>query len=185
MIEFLKDSIVEQVGLLMSQIKLRIRAELEAQGHVLTGKLRDSIDFEIEQKPNLIRALLYMEDYGESIDQGIPAANIPFSGVGGGGTSQYIQGLFSFWLLKGLSSDEALSAAFATANKQKQEGMPTRDSFFHSSNGRRTGFFSDTLLELEDEIASLGNSMENEGAILVSNLITERFEKLEVVEIAA
>lgn len=182
----LEEEIQEEIGLTMSQIKLRIREELVAQGHVLTGRLRDSIDTEVERRPNLYRAMILMEDYGFAIDQGVAAENIPFTTPSGrGGTSEYIKGLFAFWLLKGLSSDDALSAAFATAQKQKQEGMPTRSSFFYSSNQRRTGFFTDTIDAMEDEILSLGRGIENKGAVILQNLVTDKFKTFERIAIRA
>jgi len=171
--EFEKE-ILQEVGLTMSQVKLRIQKELQDQGHVATGQLLRSIENVIEARPNLFRAMILMEDYGFAIDTGVPAANIPYSGNGGGGTSQYIQGLYSWWLLKGLSTDDALRAAFATAMKHKKEGMPTKASFFYSNNGRRTGFFTDTLEVLENEILGVASRIEGRGKVLIENLVREK-----------
>ena len=147
------NEVSDRMEVFLTKVREDIRKELVAQGHVLTGRLRDSIDFEIERKQNFVQGIMYLEDYGQAIDGGIKAANVPYSGNSGrGGTSKYIQGLITFFRLKGLDADEAKNAAFATANVAKREGHPTKGSFVHSSNGRRTGFFTDTLENLNNEI---------------------------------
>lgn len=175
----LSDSFVEEVGeefgLILSQVILEIKKELRDQGHVLTGRLERSIELEIEKKPNLIRGLIYMLDYGFTIDQGVSAIKVPYTpsrrGAGRGGKSKYIEGLYTFWLLKGLGRKEALNAAFATANKHSKEGIPTKDSFVHSTNGRRLSFFSGTLDRLSEEIQA---TIENKG----QDLVTSAFNKV-------
>ena len=60
--------------------------------------------------------------------------------------SKYIDGLTDFAKKRfGLNDKEAQSAAFAIAKKQKKEGMPTKNSFKFSKNGKRTGFIDDTI----------------------------------------
>jgi hypothetical protein len=77
----------------------------------------------------------------------VSASNIPFSGVGGGGKSAYIQGLIAYALkkLRVRTMTEAKSAAFAIAYTQKKEGMPTSGSLRFSSTGKRTDWISDTF----------------------------------------
>lgn len=137
----------EELSMLMSYLKLEIRKELRDQGHVLTGTLERSIETDIKEEVTIMSFLIYLEDYGLNIDGGIPSEKIPFTAPSGrGGTSKYIEGLKRFWMLrKGLSGPEATRAAFATANRHKQEGMPTSASYGFSNNGRRLGFFSGTI----------------------------------------
>ena len=123
-----------------------LREELKAQGHYLTGKLHNSIKYEITKGVDTVVATIECEDYGLAMELGIPIANIPYSGTtGAGGTSKYIQGLITFFELRGLDGRDAIGAAFATANVQMAEGMPTLSSYQFSSNGERLGFATTVL----------------------------------------
>ena len=135
----------QEVEAMMQALQSEFREELKAQGHVDTGKLSDSITYSIELVSTAIIATMYMEDYGVPVDTGVSAANIPYRGRTGAATSKYIQGLIGYFQRKGLAEIEAKRAAFATANKHKQEGMPTRNSFVYSQNGRRTNFVDATI----------------------------------------
>ena len=130
----------------MEDLRKRLIAELQQQGHSLTGALAKSIAYEIKEDASGVTAIMTALDYGLVLEFGVPANRIPYGGKGGGrGTSKYIQGLVRFFTLRGLGSREALGAAFATAKKHKKEGMPSRGSYAFSSNGRRTGFVKNTL----------------------------------------
>ena len=137
----------------MKKLQTNMRSELKAQGHYNTGKLHDSIEYTIEIKGDKVTATMESEDYGLSMEFGVKAANIPYSRGSGAPRSKYIEGLISFFESKGLGESEAKGAAFATANKHKQEGLPTRASFAFSTNGRRTGFASTTLEKDIEEVA--------------------------------
>lgn len=135
----------DRIGYVLSQIKLEIRKELRSQGHVLTGTLERSIDVVTEETGSALIFLIVMEKYGEAIDTGVASSRIPYTRGSGKKTSDYIEGLKVFWRLRGLSPKEAERASFATANKHKAEGMPTKTSYNFSKNGRRLGFFSLTI----------------------------------------
>ena len=140
------NSLVDAIKSAMADLQKRLIAELQAQGHSLTGSLAKSIAYEVTQDGSGITAVMTALDYGLVMEFGVPASRIPYGGKGGGrGTSKYIQGLVRFFTLRGLGSREALGAAFATAKKHKREGMPTRGSYAFSANGRRTGFVRHTL----------------------------------------
>jgi hypothetical protein len=118
-------------------IEQAIREELRAQGHYLTGSLERSLtaDFTLGNTTIMQGEALF---YGQILNDGVSPARIPFSGsTGNGGTSAYIEGLKRYFMLKGLSDQEALRAAFATAHVHKREGMPSQGSSQYSSNGRR------------------------------------------------
>lgn len=139
----------------MQDLQKRLIAELQAQGHRLTGALEKSIQYEIESSPGKITAVMTAADYGLVIEFGVPASRIPYGGrTGRGGQSKYIQGLVRFFELRGVTGKEALRAAFATAAKHKREGMPSRGSFAFSSNGRRTGFVRNTLQQYLPELTA-------------------------------
>jgi hypothetical protein len=161
---------------IMLELQAALRTELEAQGHSNTGKLSDSISFEVSQDGSVAVGLMYFEDYGLFVNVGVNAQNIPF-GKGGskGGTSKYIQGLVEFWESKGLSGREALSAAFATARVHAREGMPSRASFAYSRTGERIGFVQDAIerkvVEIEGTIQErFGTTLQLQVAEAVASL---------------
>jgi len=118
----------------------KAREELEAQGHKLTGSLERSLQFTIQGDLNKLIGSVYMADYGIYVDKGVKASRIPYSKGSGAKTSKYIAGLTDFFIKRGLDFKRARGAAFATAKKQKREGMPTRSSYAYSKNGRRLDF---------------------------------------------
>ena len=132
-----------------------VKKQFILQGHKLTGTLIDSIDDQAKISVTGARILIFAEDYGKFVNNGVAAANIPFGG-GRGGTSKYIQGLKRFARLRfGVSDKEALNIAFAIANKHKKEGMPTRASARFSKNGKRTGAIDDALQDVDAELNQL------------------------------
>lgn len=153
-----------------------LKKELIDQGHVMTGRMRDSIELaQIKASQGSIEALVELENYFEVLDQGVRANRIPFHPGSGRKSSKYIDGLVNFWMIKkGLSKDEATRAAFATARKHKKEGMPTQSSWQSSSNGRRLEFFTRTLDDSNNYgkfEGNIQNQLEN-----VSTRILNEFE---------
>ena len=170
---------MEQTGIIealedaMKHLQKELRKELREQGHYLTGALHNSIEYRVYKRGSTVAIAEMMSlDYGLIMEVGVPASRIPYGGNrrggGGGGTSKYIQGLVTFFQKRGLGEREAMSAAFATANVQRREGMPTNGSFAFSSNGRRTGFVSETL---ENHLQIVGKILqERTGYLLTINL---------------
>lgn len=146
-------AIVEDI---MQLIREAMRDQIEAQGHKLTGKLSDSITFSVSENGNDVVGQMFIEDYGVYVEVGVSADRIPYGKGGGkpGGTSKYIQGLISFWEHRGLSGRDAVGAAFATAKVHAREGMPSRESYKHSSTGKRTGFIKEAVNDKMQEIQS-------------------------------
>ena len=150
----------------MLELQSALREELRLQGHELTGKLSDSIIFEVSATGSELVGQMFFEDYGVYVNVGVTAQNIPFGGGKGrkGGTSKYIQGLIEFWEHRGLSGREAVGAAFATAHIHAREGMPSRASYQYTQTGERLGFVQDAV---ERRIADIENTiMEKFGASL-------------------
>ena len=129
----------------MERLQKTTRQNLEDQGHVLTGRLRDSIVFDVVVSGDKVKATMYCEAYGLAMEFGIKAANIPYSSGSGAASSQYIQGLITYFKRRGVTGREGIRAAFATARKHKREGMPTHASRRFSKTGERTGFASSAL----------------------------------------
>lgn len=177
-----EQSIVSGLKDAMARLQADLRKELKSQGHYLTGRLHDSIEYEIEVVGDVVRAVMECEDYGLSMEFGVSADKIPYTPGGNrGGTSKYIQGLISFWNKRGVTGREGIRAAFATAAKHKREGMPTRSSYAFSTTGERTGFAS-TVIERDLEL--IGRILEEKtGATLEIRLVPE-LGKIEPIRIS-
>lgn len=164
---------------IMLELQTALRDELAAQGHVLTGKLSDSIMFEVSADGDEIVGQMYVADYGVFVNVGVTADRIPFGGRSGkGGTSQYIQGLISFWEGRGLSGREAIGAAFATAHVHAREGMPSRGSYRYSSNGERLGFVQDAV---ESRIARIEKTLSEKFSATLEFEISDAVRSLQNV----
>jgi hypothetical protein len=121
---------------LKAYIKDRFSQEFAAQGHHLTGAAEDSVTFKDKITNQKINIEVWANYYVKFVDKGVRPDEIksPYA-------PPRIEGLTRFWKLrKGLSDKEAKSAAYATATKHAQEGMPTSGSFRYSKTGKRTGF---------------------------------------------
>jgi len=107
------------------------------QGHQLTGSLIRDLDIRFINTPGRITCEVWMNNYGQYVDRGVKAANIPYQRGSGRGKSLYIEGLMKYVQLRmGLFGKEAMSVAFAIANKHKKSGMPLR------TRGRGTGWIA-------------------------------------------
>lgn len=149
----MEDAIREAIEFLQAKMK----DNLAVQGHVLTGKLRDSIVYQIEKTSTSTTARLLIEDYGIFVEYGVAAEKIPYSGRGKGraAKSQYIEGLKIFFQRRGLADVEASRAAFATAEKHRRVGMPTPDSRRFSQTGSRTGFAKESVEQVLPKIIEI------------------------------
>lgn len=173
----LDNTFADIVREVMNDLRAKLRKSQDDQGHTLTGKLRDSIDYEMNAGSSSISAKMYMEDYGVYVEFGVQSNRVPFSGRSGrGGTSQYIQGLVSFFELRGLSGREALGAAFATAHVHAREGMPTRASSRYSKTGERTGFIKTVI---ESETDKITKDIEDKFGVRIEFLFAENFKGFE------
>lgn len=145
-IELIKDVIVKEVA-----------KSFEVQGHKMAGALINNIQWVTTESTDKILMQMLMQMYGIYLDRGVKAENIPYTPPSGrGGKSKYIEGLIRYVEKRiGLSGREAKSVAFAIANVQKKQGMPTRGSYRFSKNGKRTGFFTDSVTAKESVIESL------------------------------
>ena len=133
-----------EVDRILQNLVDQLKRELERQGHVLTGKLRDSLEIVIKDLTSFIsgdfEAVILAEDYWRVINDGV--RNVPFSGATGSQTrSKYIAGLRRFFRLLGFTTGSRNKRlAFATAFAQKKEKIPTKGSQSFSSVNRRRGF---------------------------------------------
>lgn len=175
-----EQSIVSGLESAMKRLQADLRGELKAQGHHLTGRLSESLEYEIEVEGNVITAVMECEDYGLAMEFGVTAERIPYSPGSGAKTSKYIQGLIRFWNLRGVTGREGISAAFATARKHKREGMPTRGSHAFSTTGSRTGFAS-TVLERDLEL--IGRILEEKTGLTLEITLAPELGKIKPIKI--
>ncbi len=152
-----------------------LKEELSSQGHILTGKLKESIDLmNVGLNAGNIEALVGLEDYYGILDKGVSSSRIPYHPGSGRKSSKYIDALINFWMIKkGLGKEEATRAAFALARKHKKEGMPTQSSWAYSKNGRRMEFFTRTLdsnSNYEPFEAKIEDRLEAEANNILDNL---------------
>jgi hypothetical protein len=144
--------------------------ELKGQGHYLTGALQNSISHDTVQGSNETSSTGYVLKYGLYMHYGVKPAKIPFNPGSGAKSSKYIDALINYFKLRGLSDKEAKSAAFATAKKHKEEGMPTSGSYTYSNNGRRLAF----IKEVEDGKGKKADKVIRTG---IDNNVSKTFNK--------
>ncbi|SHK92925.1 hypothetical protein SAMN05444266_101620 [Chitinophaga jiangningensis] len=118
-------------------IEKAIREESISQGHYLTGAMQASLAGYVLTSPDESTLTGTAVGYAVVVNSGVTTGRIPYAPGSGAGSSKYIEGLINFWRLRGLNEKEATRAAFATANKHKEEGMPTRASGGFSKTGER------------------------------------------------
>jgi len=160
-------SIATDIERLENILNEALMNEFEAQGHKMSGKLIQDIEYVVKQEVNKLTISGYMYPYANYLNAGVKADNIPFSprGLGfaasGKGTSLFIKGLQNWVKIRMAISDEkkSLSVAFAIATSQKKYGMPTSASTFYSSTGKRTEFVSDAFKRDEDRITEVISDM--------------------------
>lgn len=164
---YLKKIIEEEMINVIDFLITDLKRELIDQAHILTGKLRDSIELlPLLKTSDATYCFVALENYYRILDEGITAATVRAKlynpNVRTGKTrSLYIEALIRFWKIKkGLSDKDAKSAAFALARKHSKEGFPTQKSWEHSSNGRRLAFFS-YVVENSRHVDKLEERIEN------------------------
>ena len=150
----------EEVALQIGEvIKRALILSYTMQGHKLTGGLINSIEYQVRAQVTAASIDFYMYDYGVILDKGVSAANIPYQRGSGAGSSKYIDGLKQYARLRmgAATEKEAERIAFAIANKQKKEGMPSKGSFVYSQTGKRTGAIDAALEDSNAEVTRLIN----------------------------
>jgi hypothetical protein len=155
----------ELANILSTFIFNQLTAELEKQGHRLSGALIESFEAKAKQvtEDNLTIDFL-MLNYGLSLNYGIKPKNIPYT-IGGprrGGTSKYIEGLIKFAKQRFFADQQrATQIAFAIARKQKEQGYPLTG---------KIGFIDNVLLGDEKAIQEI---IETHFEVVIQLLFTE------------
>lgn len=134
-------------------VLIALRNELEAQGHTMDGNLSKSIQYEVKAEATKAIIDFSFLEYGMALNDGVKPNKIPYRQGSGAKESKFIDALKYFVLKKmGKVGKEAEGIAFAIAKKMKAEGMPTKDSYKYSSNGRRLNWIGEGLKESNPKI---------------------------------
>ena len=163
----------------MDALRKRLQDSQQAQGHNLTGRLKDSIDYVIAHDDNTVTAKMYMEDYGVFVEFGVPAERIPKRGEKG--YMGMVYAMISFFELRGLSGRDAVGAAHGTVTVWGREGMPTRNSRRFSKTGERTGFIRTVI---EDDTKDITERIEKEFGFIIEFLFKDGFTGYENITTA-
>ena len=138
-------------------LRKALAKEIVAQGHDLSGKLKQDIVQEIKRDGSGFTLDIFMKEYAPFVDKGVKASRIPYRRGSGAKSSKYISGLIDFVRKRGLATGdkEVKNIAFAIANKHKREGMPTRSSKRFSRTGKRLEFVQEALDSVVDQITEI------------------------------
>lgn len=142
-------------------IHQRIRQEMLAQGHHLTGAMEESLDSDIGSKAKAVILEGFAVDYTRFVNEGFPASSASF---------KQVPFLIEYFKKRGYAEREATSFAFATVKKWMKEGMPTQASKRFSRTGSRTNMIESAFIGAEPELDEL---MSNG----LDFVVEERFQK--------
>lgn len=173
----------QEVESLTNIIREVLMDEWEAQGHKMTGKVINDLEFKYEQTADSITITGLMYAYANIIAAGVKKDRIPFSGTkkpgqGTGKTSLYIMALQE-WVKNRMNINddkEGLSIAFAIAKTQKKYGMPTPASVYYSKTGQRTDFIGQALEKSEGRISEAIAQWSKERLLVNLDVILSRWE---------
>jgi hypothetical protein len=171
-------SIQTDIQKLESVLSEALMNEFEAQGHKMSGTVVRDIEYVVKTEVNKISIAGMMYPYANYLAAGTKAAKVPFSGIGGGGTSLYIQALKNYAKVRmGIENEKkALSVAFAIAHTQKKHGMPTPGSYSYSSTGKRTEWISDAFKNNEDKITEVVSQMAFNMLVVKLDTLIEKWQ---------
>lgn len=114
------------------------KRELEEQGHVVTGKLVDSLRGELEVSIDRASFHFYSLTYGRDLDTGISPDQLEFA-------EHYAAILkWARAVRRGDSERMVRRFAYNTTKKHIKVGIPTAGSYKYSKNGRRTGWIKNS-----------------------------------------
>ena len=153
-----------------------LRRELKDQGHNMTGALSSSVAVTPLVAGDTISLIGTFLKYGAPLDTGVVKERVPYKPGSGKKESDYIDGLIRFVKLRRIATNdaEAKSIAFAIATKHKEEGIPTKESFTFSKNGRRRNWVSFVLKRDERAIGDLISDIVQRNVLInVDNIIKD------------
>lgn len=130
---------------------LALQEELDNQNHNATGALSKEIKSKVTTFPDGAKGVISTYLYGGAVNFGVPASRFRFGG------KKHINKLIKWIGDKGITPNKGTvkNFAWAIAKKHAKEGIPTRESYKFSRNGKRLGFMTDALTVAETSIQNL------------------------------
>ncbi len=160
---------------LMNQVKDLLIEEFKKQGHNNTGNYIKQAESVVDFQGLTVRGRLFLAAYFEYLERRLPASQVPYQRGSGRGRSKVVQALIRYFDQRGARDPKA--ATFATLNKWKKEGRPTRASYRFSSNGRRLRPLGYVLDNLDKKIEELLQRQAAKGLEAVINNIAENTQR--------
>jgi len=163
--------IEDKLGMVGLFVVRSLQTELKEQGHDASGSLLTSIENELKTNPDGFEIVVTFNDYGKFVNEGRRD----------GGKKVPISVLMEWIERKGIATGqkEIKNAAFAIQRKIEQEGIPTKNSFKFTNNGRRAGFVD---FVINNELVNIFKEVEEaiflSFSIDVENLINKANKKL-------
>lgn len=171
-------SLINDVTSLLQEAADLYQHELKNQGHVHTGNLFRSVETRVTTQGTTVIGELLLNDYFEYLERRLEPSKVPYRRGSGRRSSKLIQALKKYFQEKGYREKHALKFAFATVNKWKQEGRPTRASYRFATSGRRLRPLGVVLDELEGKLERLLELRTTRNLEVVVDRIGERFSRV-------
>ena len=135
------EKVIQEAG---DELEISAVKELVDQGHRATGKLVNSVETRVITNSLGFSLILLAEQYGIFVDSGRRprAKKVP------------VMALVEWVKTKAIARNdqEAFRVAYAIQQKIFLEGIPTRNAFKYSRNGRRVGWIDFVAQELSNEL---------------------------------
>lgn len=173
---FQKNLVQDVIALIEEGLDL-YKAELKNQGHVNTGKLLNSGEVRTTIKGTTVIGELLLSDYFEYLERRLSPDRVPYKRGSGRRSSKVVTALKRYFQQKGLGQKNAQQAAFATLNKWKKEGRPTKASRRFAVNNRRLRPLGIVLDELEGKIERLLEQQTTKNLEIIIDRIGEGFSR--------
>jgi hypothetical protein len=128
-----------------------LRAEWEAQGHSMTGKVINDIEYKVKQETDNLTIEGYMYAYANYQAQGAkwPNKRPPIAPL-----QEYVKNRMGI-----TDEKKSKSIAFAIAATLKKEGLPTSGGMKYSSTGKRSDFIGEALKKSEEKLTDVISAM--------------------------
>lgn len=133
----------------LAQMQLKsFISQLEAQNHKASGKLIESLRYEVSKNLNApITIKFFAEKYGIFVDKGVSAENVKYS--------PYILLDWAADIKPSLSEKKRLSFVFAVRATHEKTGIPSPNSFSFSKNGERLDWINKGIRKENDKEITL------------------------------
>lgn len=123
-----------------------LKNEVLEQGHKDTGKLINSMNYDIIEKGNIIEVMFTYAFYGRFVNDGVPASKVRYG----------IEIIIDWAKRKGIiKSKKDYGIAYAIKATHQKQGIPSKGSFKFSKNGRRKDFQDHVIKQIPSTVNPL------------------------------